>query len=309
MDNIFLRKIINIIGIMFMAINLLANDIRIEEGYIKTLYSEIYYKKLFTEKNKDDIPLLALHGGPGLTHDSLDTLAELALEFPIIFYDQTGSGKSNNYDKTKVSWDVNFFLNDLENVISYFNLKNIYLLGFSWGGTLALEYALSPDNAVRKLILASPFLSAEIWTKDSFELLEKLGPQWKELALNHIQEGTTNDMEYQKMMTLFNRNYLYRLPEWTESMKYTVAHMNPEISETLFGTNDFIINGILKSYDRFQEVKTIKVPLLMTCGQYDWARPDTLAQSIKGMSNGKLFILEKVLTWHTLKKKSFIWKK
>lgn len=288
----FLKKV-SVCGGMFMAMGLYANEIRIDEGYIKSHYSEIYYKKLFTDENKDAIPLLALHGGPGLTHDSLDTLAELALELPIIFYDQTGSGKSNNYDKSLVSWDLNFFLKDLENVIEYFNLKNIYLLGFSWGGTLALEYALKPNNAVKKLILASPFLSSDVWSKDAFELLEELGPQWKAFVLKHVQEGTTNDLEYQEMMNIFNRNYLYRLPEWTESMKYSVLHMNADVAESVFGTNDFIITGVLKNYDRFQEVKTIKVPLLMTCGRYDMARPSSLAQAMEGMSNGQLLILER----------------
>lgn len=287
----FCVKIAIYFGMMF--VSLTANEILIDEGYIKTQYGEIYYKKLFTDKNKNDIPLLTLHGGPGLTHDSLDTLAELALEMPIIFYDQIGAGKSNTYDRNQVYWDIDFFLSDLENVIEYFKLKSIYLFGFSWGGTLALEYALKPGNRVVKLILASPFLSSEIWTKDSFALLDELGPDMKELVLNHIEEGTTATKEYQEIMNLFNQNYLYRLPEWTESMKYTVQCMNTEISEAMFGTNDFILNGNLKNYDRFKEIQTIKVPLLFMCGHYDWARPSTLEEAMKGMNNAQLIIMEK----------------
>lgn len=278
---------------MLFTITMKADEIQVNEGHIKTNYGEIYYKKLFTDKNKDHIPLLALHGGPGLTHEAIDTLSELATDFPVIFYDQIGSGKSKNYDRNNVSWDVAFFLKDLENVIEHFNLESVYLFGFSWGGTLALEYALKHGNVVNKLILASPFLSSEIWTKDSFALLEELGPNAKELALKHILDGTTNSTEYQEMINIYNRHYLYRLPEWTDSMKYSVEYMNTEVSEVLFGTNDFIVNGNLKNYNRFQEVQTIKIPLLLTCGRYDWSRPTTLAQSIEGMVNAQLFILEK----------------
>lgn len=284
-----LLKIAICLGVFVM--KLTADEILIDEGLIKTNYGEIYYKKLFTNKNKDNIPLLALHGGPGLTHDSIDTLADLASELPVIFYDQTGSGKSNNYDKKQVVWDIDFFVRDLEKVIEYFKAESIYLLGFSWGGTLALEYALKPGNAVKKLILASPFLSSELWARDSFALLEELG--MKDLALKHIAEGTTNSEEYQRIMHLFNQNFMYRLPEWTEAMKYSFEFMNTEVAAALFGTNDFIVNGNLKNYNGFKEVKTIKVPLLVTCGHFDWSRPNTLAEAIKGLDNAELFVLEK----------------
>lgn len=269
-----------------------ANEIQVSEGYIPTSYGSIYYKKFCTNNNKDNTPLLVLHGGPGLTHDALDTLSELALELPVIFYDQTGAGKSNNYDKSQVSWDINFFLKDLENVIEYFKFDSIYLLGFSWGGTLALEYALKPGNVIKKLILASPFLSNEHWTNDKQALLNELEPELKELILKHIQQGTTDSKEYQEAMLVFNNRYLYRLPEWTESMKYTMQCMNPEVHITMFGTEDFITTGNMKNYDRFNEIQTIKIPLLLTCGRYDQARPNTLANAIEGMDNAQLYIFE-----------------
>lgn len=274
------------------AADLRVSEIRCDEGYIQTCYGQIYYKKLYTDKNKDNTPLLVLHGGSGLTHDSVDTVSVLASEFPIIFYDQTGAGKSANYDRSQVTWDVNFFLKDLENVVEYFKLESIYLLGYSWGGALALEYALKPGNLVKKLILASPFLSAEIWTKDSFALLEELGLELKELVLKHIQEGTTDAKEYRDAMDLFNKRYMYRLPEWTKSMKYTMECMNVEVHNAMFGDKDFIITGNMKNYDRFQDVQFIKLPLLVTCGRYDLSRPDSLARAIIAMKNAELSIFE-----------------
>lgn len=274
------------------ALNSHANEIQLNEGYIQTSYGSIYYKKVFTNNNKDHTPLLVLHGGPGLTHDALDTIAELASELPVIFYDQTGAGKSNNFDKNQVSWDINFFLKDLENVIEYFKFDSIYLLGFSWGGTLALEYALKPENIIKKLILASPFLSTELWTQDQQTLLNELEPELKNIIFKHIKQGTTNSHDYQKAIHVFNSRHLFRLPEWTESMLFTMQNMNPEIHQTMFGTDDFITTGNMENYDRFNEVKNIKIPLLLTCGRHDQARPNTLANAIEGMTNARLCIFE-----------------
>lgn len=84
--------------------------------------------------------LLVLHGGPGADHAYLlPQLLELASEFELVFYDQRGGGRSKEATPSLVTWQVQ--VEDLAHVVREFSVEPLTLVGYSWGGLLALLYA------------------------------------------------------------------------------------------------------------------------------------------------------------------------
>lgn len=113
----------------------------VREGFIPFRGYRTWYRLIgdFTPTAEGTFPLLTLHGGPGIPHDSLEPLEELAENgCPIIFYDQLGCGNSDCPDDPSL-WKVNLFLGKITAVRHHLALDQIHLFGHSWGGALALH--------------------------------------------------------------------------------------------------------------------------------------------------------------------------
>lgn len=108
----------------------------------------------------DAAPVLALHGGPGAHHDYLlPQLLELSDAFRLIFYDQRGGGRSRTDDRAPVTWQTH--VEDLDAVIREFSLDPATILGYSWGGLLAMLFAVESAHGrtrsrLQRLVLIDP---------------------------------------------------------------------------------------------------------------------------------------------------------
>ncbi len=92
--------------------------------------------------------LLVLHGGPGAHHDYLlPQMLRLAESHELVLYDQRGGGRSKSDDRTPITWRTH--VEDLSNVIAELGVEPLSLVGYSWGGLLALLYAIEAANGVR----------------------------------------------------------------------------------------------------------------------------------------------------------------
>lgn len=94
--------------------------------------------------------LIVLHGGPGASHDYLlPQMLALAERRECVFYDQRGGGQSRTDDRTPITWRTH--VEDLGRVVAERGAEPLHLVGYSWGGMLALLYALesveSPTSA------------------------------------------------------------------------------------------------------------------------------------------------------------------
>jgi proline iminopeptidase len=105
-------------------------------------------------------PLLVLHGGPGAHHDYLlPQMLELARDHELVFYDQRGGGKSKTDDRSPITWRTH--VEDLDRVIAEFSLGTPTIVGYSWGGLLAMLFAIEAaagrTNArIARLVLIDP---------------------------------------------------------------------------------------------------------------------------------------------------------
>lgn len=155
-------------------------------GFAPFLYGnetfQTYYQT-FGLRDSSKTPLIALHGGPGLSHDYLQVLSDLSNSRPIILYDQIGNARSSHLKEKPASfWTIELFARQLESVISYFHLESYDVLGHSWGGILASEFAVTQPKGLGKLVLSNSPPSSELWGKSQTELISTF-PQSVQQAL------------------------------------------------------------------------------------------------------------------------------
>lgn len=143
------------------------------------------YYKTFGLYGSSKAPLIVLHGGPGLSHDYMQVLSDLSDYSPIILYDQIGNARSTHLkDKPASFWTIELFAEQLESLISYFQLKDYVVLGHSWGGILASEFAITQPKGLKKLVLSNSPPSSELWNKAQAELTSTLPPSAQQALAN-----------------------------------------------------------------------------------------------------------------------------
>jgi len=260
------------------------------DGQIAVPGGQVWYRIVGTDR--PGIPILCLHGGPGMAHDYLENLTDLARNRPVIFYDQLGSGRSERPDDESL-WTVGRFVEELAAVQQALSLEQLHLFGNSWGGWLALQYALDRRPQLNSLILSSSPPSVPRWIADCATLRAQLDQPVRAVLDRHEAAGHFSCPEYQWAITHFYRRHLCRVDPWPDSVERTFAGMSEQVYNTMWGPSEFgPVTGRLRDWDVTDRLAEIRVPTLVTGGRYDEARPDHLALLADGISGSEMVIFE-----------------
>ncbi len=258
------------------------------EGYVEVPGGRVWYRIV---GGGTATPLLLLHGGPGAPSYYLNPLAALADERPVIFYDQLGAGRSDHVTDTTL-FTIDRFVQELAAVREALGLKEVHLLGHSWGTILAAEYLFTRPEGVRSLILASPALSLPRWKRDADSLLTALPDSVQATIAQHERDGTFDDPAYQEAMMLFYGQFLARRQPWSADIDSTFSELNETLYGYMNGPSEFTITGTLKDYDATGRLGEITVPTLFTTGQYDETTPATVRYYQRLLPGSQLAIIE-----------------
>ena len=170
-------------------------------------------------------PLVVLHGGPGCTHEYLEIVAQLTTLYsiPVVLYDQIGNGRSTHLPEKNGDtgfWTTQLFVDELHNLLHHLGIHNDYdLLGQSWGGMLAAEFATHRSKGLHKMVIANSPASIKLWMEAAAVLRSQL-PQDVQDALNkHEIEGTTTHEDYLKATHVFYAHFLCRVKPMPQSLK------------------------------------------------------------------------------------------
>ena len=261
-------------------------------GMVETSTAHIWYKKFYTSESEHNIPVIVLHGGPGFSHHSMLSLKNLAPYNPVILYDQSGCGNSKTKDPQFHNWTLDHYLQELHEVVTALGYKKIYLLGCSWGGTLAARYASEHQEKLAGLILASPLLCTPQWVSDCERLAASLPGQIGKIIEKHEAANTMQEAEYQDACSVFYKNFLCRMNPWPSDLLDSFKVWNAEIYKAMWGTCEMTSSGNLKDLDLTAELKKITIPTLITCGRFDMATPETMQRYAKQLPNAKLVVFE-----------------
>lgn len=242
----------------------------------------------------DRAPLVLLHGGPGSSHNYFETLDRLSETSgrQIIMYDQLGCGKSSIPDDHPELYTKETWVKELENLREKLHLRELHLLGQSWGGMLAIIYLCDyRPKGVKSLILSSTLSSASLWSKELHRMIKYLPIE--EQAAIHRAEITSDfsDPAYLKANEHFmNQHAIDMTKSWPEAVMRKkkgggIAY------ETAWGPNEYTPEGNLHDYEYTDKLSKIKIPILITSGTDDLCTPfvaKTMHDKIEG-SRWELF--------------------
>lgn len=246
--------------------------------------------------NNPTIKVLLLHGGPGGTHEGFESfdsfLPKAGIEY--YYYDQLGSHYSDQPNDTSL-WNTARFVEEVEQVRKALNLdkSNFYLLGHSWGGILAMEYALKYQDNLKGLIISNMMSSVPAYNKYAEEVL---GPQMDPKVLAEIKQiEANNDFSNPRYMELllpnFYTKHALRMPveQWPDPVTRMFDHMNQTVYVQMQGHSEFGITGnaSLKNWDRSGDLSKIKVPTLTIGAQHDTMDPEHMKWMAEQVQHGR----------------------
>jgi L-proline amide hydrolase len=184
------------------------------EGFIPFRGYRTWYRMVGNDEEAGKLPLLVLHGGPGASHDYLEPLEALANSGRrVIFYDQLGGGNSDHPHNSSM-WTIELFVEELDAVRKALALDRLHILGHSWGGMLAMEYALTQPSGLASLTAADSPASLVQWVSEANRLRAHLPPEVQRTLLHHEEHGSTDSQEYQDAMLVFYRRHVCRVDPW-----------------------------------------------------------------------------------------------
>jgi proline iminopeptidase len=249
-------------------------------GKIAVPGGNVFWQR-FGHEGSDAIPLLLIHGGPGIPSSYLESFAALSDVRPVFLWDQLDCGQSD-CPRDPALWTLERFVEELDLVRTALAPGPVHVLGHSWGTTLAMEWLMTrrPTDIV-SVIFASPCLSTPRWIEDTRALVAQLTPEAQAAIAEAEHTGDFQTAGYQAAVwDEWLRAHIVRQlsPERIATLVGSLPEMNAnlEILEHMWGPSDFTVTGPLKSFDRTADLSALTMPVLFHCGEFDEARPDTV---------------------------------
>ncbi len=244
--------------------------------------------------NNPTVKVLLLHGGPGFSHEYLEAFDSHfpAAGIEYYYYDQLGSYYSDQPDDPEL-WSTPRFVEEVEQVRQALELgpDNFYLYGHSWGGILAMEYALKyPDN-LKGLVISNMMASIPAYNRYAEEVLM---PEMDQAALAEIKDyeaaGDYENPHYDEL--LMEHHYVHhvlRMPPatWPEPLLRSFKHMNPDIYIPMQGPSELGASGTLADWDRTADLERIAVPTLVIGARHDTMNPEHMEWMAGELQNGR----------------------
>lgn len=218
--------------------------------------------------------VLLLNGGPGLPCDYLREAHSCLIDqgYRVVAFDQLGTGAADRPTDPSL-WTIERYVEETETVRTALGLGKVHLLGHSWGGWLAIDYALTYPDALKSLILADTVADMPHLVSELEKLRAALGPETVAMMQKHEAAGTFDHPEYQAAITLLNYRHVCRLPEWPAPVQRSLSDWNMGPYMTMQGPNEFLYIGNLKDWNRIPDLPRITVPTFIVVGERDELTP------------------------------------
>jgi proline-specific peptidase len=262
------------------------------EGRIPFRGAHTWYRVAGAGEEPGFLPLVCLHGGPGAAHDYLEPLEGLAEKGRrVVFYDQLGCGRSP-YREDPSMWTIELFVEELDVVRGALGLDRIHLFGNSWGGMLAMEYALTRPQGLASLVIASSPASIPEWVAEANRLRRELPDDVQRTLLEHEEAGTTDDPAYEEACMAFYERHVCRVVPFPDCVVRTFAQLPNQVYLTMNGPSEFHIVGTFRDWDIRHRLGEIDLPTLVTSGRYDEATPLVAGTVHEGIPGSEWVVFE-----------------
>ena len=271
----------------------------VKSGGIRQISLDGGKYKVWTKRigNNPRIKVLLLHGGPACTHEYWECmesfLPQEGIEF--YYYDQLGSAYSDQPNDTSL-WKLPRFVEEVEQVRQALGLNkdNFYLLGHSWGGILASQYALKYQANLKGLIISNMMMSCPEYGQYAENVLSKqMDPKvLAEIRALEAKKDFANPRYMELLMPNFYNKHICRLPldNWPDPVNRTFAHLNQTIYTMMQGPSEFGIGGNLAQWDIKAELPKISVPTLVIGATHDTMNPEHMKWVAGQVKNGRFLL-------------------
>ena len=252
--------------------------------------------KVWTKRTGDNptVKVLLLHGGPGTTHEYFEVFDSYfpGASVEYYYYDQLGSAYSDQPDEPSL-YTIERFTEEVEQVRLALGLgkDNFYLLGHSWGGMLAIEYALKYQQNLKGLVISNMMASAPAYNAYADKVL---APQIDPQALAEIRaleaQGNTEGPRYLELLVPnFYEKHFVRMPsaDWPEPLQRAFKHLNPKVYVPLQGPSELGLHGALEQWERFDDLARIDVPTLVIGARHDTMDPAHMERMARRLKRGQ----------------------
>lgn len=254
---------------------------RITEGSMPFQDGHTWYR--ITEPDRPTpgaLPLVVLHGGPGMAHDYLRNLATIADETgrTVIHHDQFGCGRSSHRpDAPASTWTPQLFVDEYAELVTHLDLGDHHVLGQSWGGMLGAEIAVRQPAHLRSLAICNSPASMQLWMDGAAELRAQLPADVQDALTRHEAAGTVDDPEYLAATQVFYERHVCRVVPMPSDFVDSEAQMEaePTVYHTMNGPNEFHVIGTMRDWTIVDRLDAVSVPTLVIAGEHDEATPAT----------------------------------
>ena len=244
-----------------------------------------------------EMKVLLLHGGPGATHEYLEPLAKFLPDagIEVYLYDQLGSYSSDQPDEPDL-WKIPRFVDEVEQVRQALGLgpDNFFLFGHSWGGILAMEYALAHGDALKGLIISNMMSSIPLYNQYAEEvLMPQIDPEiLAEIKAIEAAQDYDNPRYMELLMEHHYVNHVLRAPadQWPDGMNRAFEHINPQIYVLMQGPSELGASGRLIDWDRTADLSQIDVPTLTIGATHDTMDPAHMEWMADELANGQFLL-------------------
>lgn len=289
------KKLILILTILGFASSLIANE---TVSYFTTSDS---IKIGYIQYGDEDLPnLVFIHGGPGDNSSSFRSMGrQLSTNFRVTLFDSRGCGLSTlNLSADKLA--ISNYVNDLKELLDHLKINQTILLGHSFGGAIAIEFASEYPNKITQLVLSNPLISAKWAQNNRFEESYKLA----------LKENDTSKINVYNKFKLGDS-----IGIWDEAKMLDARLMwyNPDVIDSVFSYDyeslgysqeafesgfEIIIsyyeNGFFPNYSVFDKLKKLKVKTSIISGSHDLIISESnLTKACNELANCKIYNIEK----------------
>ncbi len=228
------------------------------------------------------VPVLMIHGGPGGTSCGFaGYMGALANARPVVLYDQLGSGNSDRMTDLQRDAVLPRFVEEVKAIRTRLGLKEVHLVGHSWGATVALEYLLTArPEGVKSVSFVGPLISTPMWIEDARLLVTQLPAENQKAINDAVAAGKYDSPDFNRANEVFLKNFGRRTVPAKDApptpCASTPVRSNKALYEYMWGPSEFVSTGTLRDYDRSSRLHELKLPTLFMVGEYDEARPATM---------------------------------
>jgi proline iminopeptidase len=257
-----------------------------EQGFTRVRGHQLFYRS-FGRGAKG--VLLGLHGGPGASHDYLLPFSDLVEDgYRVVLFDLLGCGRSE-LPRDHSLFTLEHNVEEVEGIRTALDLGTVHLIGSSYGGLLALAYAIRYPTHLRSLITVGGLASVPLTVAEMNRRKEELPAATQEVLRRYEARGEFHAPEYLAAVDTFYRNFVCRLKEWPPEVRHSfeMTERRPVYAE-MNGPNEFTITGVIRDIDLTPQLSAIRVPTLVLGGRYDEVTPRVARQIHEGIVGSEL---------------------